>query len=563
MFSKLVRICIAVAPTLLLVACGGSYNTVAVAIQAEYQKRAITTTGLSPATYQPAKYCYVEGFDPHTNNVYFSGYLNSMGRGIGDVPQDASFMVRLYARYEVPGQNNSGDFLVRGSVKDGTMAPKYSSAASFNAIPDWSVMSGPHYSGGRDFGITVSALDSTRDREAGAFSIAAQAVDFAQKMSILEPGLGLPNLHSFWSPDNDHYTDYPQAAFDGQFINVLTQSSGRAIFQHRVMGYGNAFTSGRGDEYNDSALMDSFAHMLFADYSYPAVSPAHPFGRIVRRDSEDIAWVERHIASEATTAFVGGFCDFMSAALRDSPMLLDITSSSVASCNLNTSTNFPKPNGGEFYRQSVASALYRIWKSSFGGTIPGLQTMWGATFQRGMALEVTGPNYPFGYLQCPMGNISSYLSGLANGSAFGVTNNVWISVLNIIGSESISNPNANFFSQDKLWKRIASFPAVETGYIRTYPEGEGIYWDADQAAAFFFAQSQSVQRKITLEMTGGQDLYLELFDDQGILEQNFTYSSGLPNKVITRTLDSGNYLVRVRAGNTTQSRNAGFKLTIQ
>jgi hypothetical protein len=545
-----------------MVACAGgsgAYSNISVTIQAEYEKKSITTAGLSSATYQPASYCYVEGFDPQTNNIYFSGHLNSNGRGIADVPQNANFMVRLFARYEVPGQNNAGDFYIRGSVKDGSMADSYSSAASFNTIPDWSVVSDV-YSGNRNFSITIRALDSTR--EAGAFNIAAQAVGFAYSMSLLEPGLGLPNLHTFWSPDNTQYTNYPQVAFDNQH-RLLAQSSGRTVFHHRVMGYGNSFTRGRGDEYNDSALMNSFAHMLFADYSFPAVNPSHPFDRIVRRDSEDIAWVERDIASETTTAFVGGFCDFISAAFRNDPLLIDISGNSVSACSLNTPTTFSKPNGGEFYRQSVASALYRTWKNSFGGggTLSALQTMWGATFQPGMAIETTNPSYPYGYLQCPVGNISSYLSGLANGFSFGVTNNVWNSVTNILNSESISNPNASFFNQDKLWKRLTSFPAVETGYIRTYPADRGIYWDADQAVAYHFTQYQRGTRRIVLELTGGQDLYLELFDSQGILEQS--YSDVMSNKEINRTLEPGNYLIRVRAGDTDQNRSASFKLTIQ
>jgi hypothetical protein len=564
MLSKIYRILLAVAPLLLMAACAGgnSDHGVSVSIQAEFEKRTITASGLSNVTYEPARYCWVEGFDPQTDTIYFSGYLGSTGLGITDVPRNANFKVRLIARYEVPVSNNSGSFRMRGSVKNGALAAAYNDVNAFNAIPDWSVLSDTYTTASRDLNIKITASDSTLNREAGAFNIADQAVEFASKIAELEPGLSLPNLHSFWSQDNQ-YTDYPRVAYDRQ-NRILAQLSDRTVFQHKISGTGNFLTEGRADEYNDSALIESFAHMLFADYSYPCVRPSHPYDRVIRRDSEEIAWVDREIASESTTAFVNGFCDFISATFRNSPLLTDIYPDDIYSYNLNAITTFPKTHGGGFYRQSVAAVLYRIWANAFGGTTNGLRTMWDATYQQGMATGISNAVYPYGYLQCPVGNISSYLSGLANGAQSGVTTAIWNnSILNALSSESMGNPNANYFNQEIFWKKISGFPATETGTIRTYADADGIYWDIDQAKSYHFTQPLTGNRKITLELTGGQDLFLELFDDMGILEESTDNSGSVSREINLVNLKPGNYVVRVRAGNTTQNRLAAFKLTIQ
>jgi hypothetical protein len=452
---------------------------------------------------------------------------------------------------------------MRGSVKNSSMLDNnYNNINAFNDIPDWFVLSEQFYTEDQDLNIKIRAFDSTWNREAGAFNIADQAVEFASKIADLEPSLYLPNLHSFWSPNNDKYTDYPRVAYDRQNRILAQQSTDRTIFQHRVLGAGSHQT---GDEYNDSALMESFAHMLFADYSYPPVRPDDPYGRIIRRDSEEIAWVDRHIASESTTAFVSGFCDFISAAFRNDSLLIDINYNSINpynSYNLNTATTFPKPYNGEFYRQSVAAALYRIWKNAFGGNLGGLQTMWDATFKPGMALDVNNASYPYGYLQCPVGNISSYLSGLANGSRFGVTSNVWNSVLSVLSTEFMYNPSASYFNQEIFWKKI-NVPAIETETIKTYPDADGIFWNIDQSKSYNFTQIFAGNRRITLELTGGQDLFLELFDDVGILEEHTQYNGGLTNREINCNLKPGNYVVRVRAGDTTEDRYASFRLRIQ
>ena len=562
MLFRTFRGCLIFASLFALAACGGGFvpsSTVSVSIAAEFEKRAVGVSGLSAPAVQPARHCWVEGIDPQSGYVYFSGHLNSSGRGIAELPKDASFQVKLYARYEVPGANNFGDFRMRGSVKNGSMQPTYRDAAAFNEIPDWSISS-EVFSAQDDMSVVVRALDSGA-REAGAFNVADQAIEFALKMAQLEPGLGLPNLHSFWSPDVQ-FTDYPRAAFDKQH-QVLSQSSGRSIFQHGVMGRGNRAAGGRADEYNDSALLESFAHLLFADYSYPPIGPKSPYDRLARRDSEEIAMAERHGASETTTAFVSGFCDFVSATFRNSPILIEITADAVNAYNLGQPTPFGKPQGGEFYRQSVAGVLYRIWATSFNGAQSGLQTMWDATYQPSMAKGANNGKYPNGYLQCPIGNISSYLSGLANGARFGVSAAKWNSILAVLNSESMSNPTANLFSGGKFWKKIKQLPATEVGSIKVYSESNGILWDFDQAQHFHFSLAKDGELRITLEMTGGQDLFLELFDSVGMLVERSEYSSIATKREISANLKKGEYLVRVRAGYTTQNKMAGFRLVIQ
>jgi hypothetical protein len=309
--------------------------------------------------------------------------------------------------------------------------------------------------------------------------------------------------------------------------------------------------------------MEAFAHLLFADYSYPPSAPKGPHDRLTRRDSEEIALAERQGASDSTTAFVSGFCDFISAAFRNSPILTDISADGLNAYNLALPTAFNKPQGGEFHRQSVASALYRIWAFGFNGTQSGLQTMWDATYQPNMAKGADSGKYPHGYLQCPIGNISSYLSGLANGARFGVSAQVWNSVLSVINSESISNPTANLFSGGKFWKKIKQLPAAESGFIKTYPEPYGVLWGFDQALNFHFALAKEGDRRISLEMAGGQDLFLELFDSVGMLIESSAYSSQASKREIAARLKKGDYMVRVRAGYTTQNKMAAFRLTIK
>ncbi|MCL1893272.1 MAG: hypothetical protein FWG02_03400 [Holophagaceae bacterium] len=560
--QKVLRSFVALVSLVLMVACyggdGEDSNTVSVVIHAEFEKKTLSQSGLSSGVYRPARYCWVEGVDPQTNQLYFSGYLNSSGQGIVDVPMGVDFILRLVARYEVPGSD--GDFRIRGSVKDGNISQRYSGTYAFNDIPDWTVYS-QVYSGFNDFNITIRAHDSQK-REAGAFNIADQAVEFALAMGNLEPGLHLPNLHTFWSPDTPS-TGYPTVAYDTQF-KLLAQSTGRTIFQHEVMGIGGRWTNYRSDEYNDSALLDTFAHLLFADYSYPATWPTDPFIQIVRRDCEDIAWVEWHTAADTTVAFVNGFCNFLSAAIKNNPYMYDIYHNDpFMSYNLSVPTTFYKPNGGEFHRQSVAGALYRIWKNAFSGSNSGLQTMWDATWKPGMAKNILNSSYPYGYMQSPVGNISSYLSGLANGTSFGVTNSVWNSILTVLNSESISNPNATYFSLGKLWKQIYYLPTTETDSIRTYTGSSGVFWDYDQSKSYYFTQYTDGYRRITLELTGGQDLFLELFDERGLLEQRMSQNPYLYSREIYASLLPGNYVVKVRAGYTSQNSYAGFRLRIQ
>jgi len=557
MISKALRACLLLAPLLFTAACSGlaETDTVSVSIQAEYEKKTIQGAGLSTKGFAPARHCWVEGVDAQTGAQYFSGYLNSKGQGVADVPKNASFKVRLMARYEVPGKNNYGDFRMRGSVKNGAISVTYADHGAFNAIPDWSVTS-ENYLAERDMTVALRASDTPKTIEAGAFNIADMAVEFALKMGELEPGIGLPNLHTFWTPDN-LYTDYPHATFDRQ-SRLLAQATGRTIFQHRVSGVGNASTEGRADEYNDSALMESFAHLLFADYGYPPIKPANPTDRIVRRDCEELAWVERQAAAESTAAFVSGFCDFVSAAFRDNPTLIDIFPEGNSLCRLDAQTAFPKAHGGEHYRQSVASALYRIWANTLGGTAAGLQTMWDATFKQGMATGTSNGNYPYGYLQCPVGNFSSYVGGLHSG----VTKGAWASILAILDSESMGNPNAAFFNGGAYWKTIGIPNVSEAGTVRTYRTGR--YWDFDQSQSYYFTLQKARNLKVTLEMTGDQDLFLEVFSGKGVLEESTAFSQKLAARSITLTnLKPGNYTVRIRAGYTTQDKKTGYRLTLQ
>ena len=572
MLKAFLRPCLAALSLLAAVACtalGEAGGPVTVSIRAEFEKVGATggveQNGQSgsggQAELRPARHCWAEVLDATTGGVISGGYLDAEGSGVAQIPRGTDFQVRLLARYEAPGKNGFGNFRMRGSVKKGRMQATYGSADAFDAIPDWSLTSEAR-TAARDSSITIRALDSGKNIEGRAFNIAYQAVGFALQMGELEPGLALPDMHTFWTPESP-YTDYPGAAFDKQH-RPLAHMGGRTIFQHGVMGAGGRRAGDRGDECNDTALMASFARMLFADYSFPAVNPDHPYGRIARRDCEEIALVGWRLPSDSTAAFVGGFCDFLSAAFTGGPSVVDISSGGVKIVDLSVPTSFPKEHGGEHYRQSVASALYRVWADALGGSRAALKTMWAATYAQGMALGVDAVStaYPYGYLQCPVGNISSYLSGLANGGQFGVTPRVWGNVLKILESESMSDPVAAHFDGGAFWKVVGGSPVSEHGAIKTYPDEEGIFWDMDQSAAYLFTLGAD-GGQLGLDMVGGQDLFLELFDGQGIVEE-CTAPSNVPSREINMSgLAPGPYLARVRAGNTTQEKTAHFKLSVR
>ena len=121
-------------------------------------------------------------------------------------------------------------------------------------------------------------------------------------------------------------------------------------------------------------LQETFAHLLFANYSYKA--DGSNFLSLLRRDNDNVS-VDRDFQSESTVAFVAGFADFLAGAVRNDSRLLDSWVdaggvSRVAVFDLTDHGFVLAANKGEFTRGSIAVSLWGLWKNTLGGTPAGL-----------------------------------------------------------------------------------------------------------------------------------------------------------------------------------------------
>lgn len=532
-------------PLFLLLGCGGSssnrhsdpaINNVTLNLVGQFEKRVLTPSGLSASTtVMPARYCYVEILGSGGAGVLSSGFLGNLGTASTEVPAGSQVTMVLYPQFEVPAGTGT-DFFFHGSVKNAAPAAAYADITAFNAVPNWSVSSDT-IAATSNGTLTVKALNSSPNREAGAFNIADQAVSFAQTVQALEPALRLPNLHVFWQGGSSA-TGFPALATSGTGA-LLRQASGRAVFQMPVgrAATGTLFTGV--DEFNDGILQQRFASLLFAPYSYPGDGSAPD--AVIRGDNDTFGQTSRGYQGESTAAFKTGFCDFFSAAVRNSNSLVELDTTGQPSTfylDVHDRTYFPHAAGqGEFYSDAVAVSLYGIWKTSLGGGAPGLQTLWNATFA----------SAPGALLNAPLGCYPTYLTGLAQG----VTASAWTSILGQLALEDILDVTSPaYFAGNALWT-TQSKPFSLTGALKTYSAATGIYYDRNQAQATRF--TQAVQGPCTLTMTplDGQDFYLELIGHNGVVAGSYDRrTSAQPRTLSFTTLPAGTYAVRVRVGYT-------------
>jgi hypothetical protein len=128
--------------------------------------------------------------------------------------------------------------------------------------------------------------------------------------------------------------------------------------------------------------------------------------------------------------------------------------------------------------------------------------------------------------------------------------------------ESIPEPTSAYFAGTALWSTQPSVPFTVNGTVQTYAANQNRYYDRSQSQAWRFTQNVTGSRTLTLNPTGGQDLWIELIGPGGI------YGGSTSGTQATRTftvtgLTPGAYAVRVRAGNTTATTNAAYSLTVQ
>jgi len=546
---------------LLLAACRGSdsssgpsYGSDAqITLQAQFEKRALSPSGFGTTTLRPARYCWAEVRDVASGALLASGYLGSDGTGLATVPRGLSVYVQVFAQYQVPSADPNSFFL-RGSVKNAPLPSGAVSLSAFTALPTWSVTSSA-FLADRDGTLAVTALAG--NRIAGAFNIADQAVTFAAAVRDMDGSttLRLPNLHTFWTTSTnvaDQQRTYP-AVLASSGSTILVSDSGRALFGHAVYGLGGGANT-ETDEWDDGVLQETYARLLFADYSFKADGSS--VLSLLRRDNDN-AWVDRGVQSESTAAFVAGFSDFLSAAVRNNSQILDSYVDAggvprVEVFDLTDHTYVPTAAKGEFARGSVAVSLWGLWKNVLGGGSPGLNTLWAAVRSTTPYLDGTGE-----YEQATLGCYPTYLQGVASR----VSAPTWTAALNELALEAVPNPNTAYFASTALWQ-TRSLPLSGTGTLQTYAPSANLYYDRDQGQAWRFVHGGGA-RTIIMTPTGGQDFYLELIGPGGWVAGSTGASLAAQTRTLSLpTLAPGTYVARVRAGATTLTGSYGYTLSI-
>ncbi|WP_026852428.1 hypothetical protein [Geothrix fermentans] len=533
---------------------GGFYSSDArITLQAQFEKRPLTAAGFGATTLRPARYCWAEVRDAGSGALLSSGYLGSDGTGTTTVPRGLQVYVQVFAQYQVPSADPAS-FFMRGSVKNAPEPGGAMSLSAFTAIPTWSVTSNT-FLADRDGTLSVTALAS--NRIAGAFNIADQAVAFGAAVRDMDGSatLRLPNLHTFWTTSlsaADQQRTYP-AVLSGSSSSILVSDSGRALFGHQVYGQGSGAANTETDEWDDGVLQETFARLLFADYSFkPDGSTSLS---LLRRDNDNV-WVDRAVQSESTAAFVAGFSDFLSAAVRNNSQLLDSYVDGggltrVDAFDLADHTYVPAAAKGEFARGSIAVSLWGLWKNVLGGSPSGLNTLWAAVRSTTPYANGTGE-----YEQATLGCYPTYLQGVASR----VTATTWNAALAELALESVPNPDASYFAGPALWQTV-SLPLLNaSGSLQTYDPGTNLYYDRNQSQAWRFVHPGGA-RTLTMTPTGGQDFYLELIGPGGWVAGSYSNPGSIRTLNLT-SLPVGTYVARVRAGATTATGTYGYTLSI-
>jgi len=535
MFVRTTGIGFTLAALAALVGCGGGGGndgpgTVAVTVQGQYEKRVLSSSGFSPAvTTLPIRYGFAQVVNSNTGRVEASGTLGADGSRTFSLPKGITFYVALYATAEVPVTSGTG-FYFYGGVKKASPAATYASADAFNQITTWATTSADTSANGN---LVLRALESTG--EAGAFAIADQMATFALGMRNLEPTLQLPELYAFWNAGTG--TTYPAAALGPGGTTVLKQNAslgGRAIFQHSVR-YAAPNAADRGaDAYNDGALLESFARLLFADDSLAYSNGT--FGTIVRRDNDN-GFVLPSDPSEPAIAFVGGFSSFLSSAFRNDPFSYDVPSAGgyPTVFRLDQHSGYTPTGGGEFYPGSVARTLWGIWKNGavFGGSQAGLKTMWSATIP-----TVATQGYEYG--NTPLACYPTYLTGLSRLAGAAATAPIQSELFLENVGNGLDPTSSSYLNSTTLW-RLPAIPFADSGSFPTYAAGWSFDWNQAQAYRFVHGGGP---RTLTLT-TPGAGLVLDLFDGIGLLRQT-TASSSANGVINLASLPAGTYVVRVR-----------------
>lgn len=562
---------LAAAATLLVGCVGGGGGTVIyggnddppagysrITVQAQFEKRTLTSGGfLSGSTLRPARHQFIEIRQASNDALLGNWFADDLGQLRVDVPNGSRIYARVLASFEVPNASGSG-FFQRGSV--------------INAAPPASTLNGDqqvsYYMGSQDWAVVSDAITvntsgtlgitaNTSNRIAGAFNISDQMVALGLKVRDLEPGLRLPNLHCYWTTsanpgDQDRF--YPRVLLYSNGSVAKLSSTNRAVFTSAAYGLENGGAFTESDEWDDGALLETFGHLLFADHSLK--EDGSSFLSLLRRDNDDV-FASRYRQSESTLAFQTGFADFLAAAVQGNAQLLDSYRDGngafqVDAFDLSRHDQIPSAERSEFNRGSVAITLWGAWKNALGGGTSGLTSLWSAVRSNTALADGTGE-----FNGATLGCYPSYLVGVKSRNS-----NSWASIVTELGKENIPEPTSGYFSGNTLWSTQSSVPFTVNGTVQTYAANQNRYYDRSQSQAWRFTQTSAGSRTITLNPTGGQDLWVELIGPGGV------YGGSTSGSPATRTftvtgLTPGVYAVRVRAGNTTAPANATYALNVQ
>jgi hypothetical protein len=526
----------------LLLACNGSGagsgNNASFTVRAAFQKEVLAPNGSHTTITLPARYCYVEFHDNASNAVTGSGgFLDATGQGVFQAPNGESIYAVVYAAWQVPGASSSSYFM-QGEVVNAPYGTAY------NSTSDWYVTSATFTAGAGT--LDVLALDDA-SRLGGAFNIADQGVTFALGMQGLAPTTPLPNLAVYWSTStaaNTQYRAYPQAALDSN--NNLIVQSGHALFQAAVMGNASGAANTEQDEWDDGTLGETYAHLLFAPYTYRTDgSSALSY---LRADTENVPFISLGVPAEPSQAFITGFADFLSTAFRNDYRILDSYRNGSGVLQVQNEDLSQPSNLGEFSRYGVAGSLWSMWQA-LGGNQAGLQTLWNATLSSDPSLDSVGD-----YNGSPLGCFPTYLVGLR--AATGAS---WPACQTAFSAWGVSDPSATYFSTGSaLWTNEAT-PFSITGATLVSPAtpaGASLSYDRNGAALYRFTQGSTGSRTIQLTPSG-QDFELDLLGTNGLVDSRYAAPFG-NTRTLTPTLAPGSYVIRVRVNpDNTLSRSAG------
>lgn len=507
---------------------GPGGNGALVSVQATYQKEVLAPNGSHTMTSLPARYCYVEFRDASNNAVLGdSGYLDGAGQGTFRVPAGSSVYAKVYADWAVPGDGAGAPDVMRGY----TVNAPY--GTDFNQTVDWAVTSASFTA--TDGSLTVQALDDG-NHIAGAFAIADQGVTFALGLRGVAPTATLPTLAMYWSTSTssaDQARAYPAAVFSG--ANIVTVD-GRALFEASVYGNPAHVANTEEDQWDDGTLGETYAHLLFAPYSYKADGSSSLSW--LRSDTENVPFLSLAGPSEPSQAFIAGFSDFLSAAFRNDPRILDSYYDGGGVLRVqDEDLSVPDNTLGEFSRYGVAGSLWSMWQGALGGGSTGLQSLFQeASAGPRPALDAVGD-----YLGAPLGCYPTYLVGLRAD-----TGSAWNNCLPALTAWGVSNPSALYFSATTLWtNEPGSFTASGTLQLPASPAYLAECYDRDGAALYRFTQGSTATRTFTLT-PNGQDMELDLIGPNGPVVFDYQAPYGFQRQ-FQSTLSPGDYVIRVRA----------------